>query len=76
VSRFPALPQPMRAVLALRARAMDHTLRRASRDGYAPVNTQMIGCSFFAEDGFLPSSRGYRAWAGELAGPVSRAAAP
>ena len=27
VSRFPALPQPMRAVMALRARAMDHVLR-------------------------------------------------
>jgi lysophospholipase L1-like esterase len=72
VSRFPALPQPMRAVMALRARAMDHTLRRVAGDGYVPVSTQMIGGGFFAEDGFHPSSDGYRAWAGELAGPVCR----
>jgi lysophospholipase L1-like esterase len=36
----------------------------------------MIGSGFFAADGFHPSSKGYRAWAGELAGPVSRALAP
>jgi len=76
VSRFPALPQPMRAVLALRARAMDHTLRRAAGAGHVPVNPQMIGSGFFAEDGFHPSSQGYRAWASELAGPVARALAP
>jgi hypothetical protein len=28
VSRFPALPQPMRGVMALRARAMDHAAPR------------------------------------------------
>jgi lysophospholipase L1-like esterase len=76
VSRFPALPQPMRAVLALRARAMDHTLRRAADDRHVPVSLRMIGSGFFAEDGFHPSSRGYRAWADELAGPVVRAVAP
>ncbi len=72
VSLFPALPQPMRAVMALRARAMDHTLERVAGDGYIPVSTQMIGGGFFAEDGFHPSSRGYRVWASELAGPVCR----
>jgi lysophospholipase L1-like esterase len=76
VSRFPALPQPMRAVMALRARAMDHALRRASGDGHVPVNPQMISSGFFAADGFHPSSQGYRAWARELAGPVARAVAP
>lgn len=75
VSRFPALPQPMRAVLALRARAMDHTLRRAAGDRHVPVDPRMIGSGFFAEDGFHPSSHGYRAWAGQLAGPVVRALA-
>jgi lysophospholipase L1-like esterase len=63
VSRFPALPQPMRAVLALRARAMDHTLRRVAGDRHVPVSPRMIGSGFFAEDGFHPSSQGYRAWA-------------
>ncbi len=75
VSRFPALPQPMRAVLALRARAMDRTLRRAGGAGHVPLNPRMIGSGFFAEDGFHPSSQGYRAWAAELAGPVARAVA-
>jgi hypothetical protein len=76
VSWLPALPQPVRAVMALRARAMDHTLRRAAGDGHVPVNPQMIGSGFFAVGGFHPSSRGCRARAGELAGPVARAVAP
>lgn len=76
VGRFPALPQPMRAVLALRAHAMDHTLRREAGDRHVPVDPRMIGNGFFAEDGFHPSSQGYRAWARQLAGPVARAVTP
>lgn len=76
VSRFPALPQPMRAMLTLRAHAMDHALRREAGDRHVPVDPQMIGDGFFAEDGFHPSSSGYRAWASELAGPVARAVTP
>ena len=75
VSRFPALPQPMRAAMAVRARAMDHVLRQAAGGRHVPVDPQMIGDGFFAEDGFHPSSRGYRAWADALAGPVVRAMA-
>lgn len=75
VSRFPALPQPMRAVLSLRARAMDQTLRRVTAGGHVPVNPQIITGGFFAEDGFHPSPQGYRAWAGELLGPVIQAIA-
>lgn len=75
VIRFPALPQPMRAVLALRARAMDNVLRQVAADRHVPVDPAMIGEGFFAADGFHPSSRGYRAWAGQLAGPVARAVA-
>jgi lysophospholipase L1-like esterase len=41
-------------------------------DRHVPVDPAMIGDGFFAEDGFHPSSRGYRAWAGALAGPVAR----
>jgi lysophospholipase L1-like esterase len=55
---------------------MDHTLRRAAGNGHVPVNPRMIGSGFFARDGFHPSSQGYHAWAGELAGPVIRALAP
>ena len=75
VSWFPALPQPMRAVMALRARAMDHVLRRLAGDRHVPVDPQIIGNGFFAEDGFHPSSSGYRTWAGQLAGPVDQAVA-
>jgi lysophospholipase L1-like esterase len=72
VRLFPVLPQPMRAAMAVRARAMDHVLRQAAGDRHVPVDPAMIGDGFFAEDGFHPSSRGYRAWAGALAGPVTR----
>jgi lysophospholipase L1-like esterase len=75
VSKFPALPQPMRAVMALRAQAMDHVLRRAAGDRHVPVDPDIIGDDFFAEDGFHPSSQGYRAWAHELAKPVAEAVA-
>jgi lysophospholipase L1-like esterase len=75
VIRSPALPQPMRAVMALRARAMDQVLRREAGDQYVPVDPDIIGGDFFAEDGFHPSSQGYRAWADVLAGPVVKAAA-
>lgn len=73
VTRFPALPQPMRAVLALRARAMDQVLRAAAGDRHVPIPARLVGDGFFADDGFHPSNTGYRAWAEELAGPVVRA---
>jgi len=73
VSRFPALPQPMRAVMALRARAMDETLRRAAGARHVAVDSKTIGDGFFAEDGFHPSSSGYGAWADQLTGPLVNA---
>jgi len=44
-----------RAVLAVRARAMDHTPRSAAGDGHVPVSPRMIGSGFFAADGFHPA---------------------
>jgi lysophospholipase L1-like esterase len=76
VSRFPALPQPMRAVMALRATAMDHTLHRLAGPRHERVDPAMIGSGFFADDGFHPSSLGYQAWACTLAGPVASAMPP
>jgi lysophospholipase L1-like esterase len=75
VSRFPALPQPMRAVMAVRARAMDRVLHRAGQGQcqHVPVNPAIIGTGFFAADGFHPSAAGYRGWADQLAGPVALA---
>jgi lysophospholipase L1-like esterase len=75
VGRFPALPQPMRAVMSLRASAMDQSLRRVARGRHVPVNPQIIAGGFFSEDGFHPSPDGYSAWAGELLGPVVQAMA-
>ena len=57
----------MRAVMAVRARAMDHTLRRVAAGRHVPVDSRLIGSGFFAEDGFHPSSKGYSAWADALA---------
>jgi lysophospholipase L1-like esterase len=65
----------MSSSVAVRARAMDHTLRRVAAGRHVPVDPQMIGSGFFAEDGFHPSSKGYRAWADALAGPVALAVA-
>lgn len=71
VGRFPALPQPMRAVLGRRGRAMDARLRRVA--GHLPevrhVPFVLPGDTdaFFGADGFHPGPDGYRRWAGELA---------
>jgi lysophospholipase L1-like esterase len=73
VNRFPALPQPMRTVMAVRARAMDRVLRRVAGARHVPVDATMIRDGFFAADGFHPSSSGYRVWADRLAGPVTHA---
>jgi lysophospholipase L1-like esterase len=75
VSRFPALPQPMRAMMGLRAKAMDHTLHRLAGTWHVRVDPSIIDDTFFAEDGFHPSATGYLAWAGELVGPVTAALA-
>ncbi len=66
VGHFPALPRPLRTVLASRARVMDRTLERvAERMGAThltmPVHLmQDETASFFALDRFHPSARGYR----------------
>jgi lysophospholipase L1-like esterase len=73
VSRFPALPQPMRAVMAVRAKAMDRVLAQLAPGRHVPVDPRIIDSSFFATDGFHPSSTGYGAWADQLAEPVAHA---
>jgi lysophospholipase L1-like esterase len=73
VGRFPALPQPLRGVLGLRARVLDETARRLAgelRDvAYVPMPV-LDGAdveSYFCEDRFHPSARGYAAWGAALA---------
>jgi lysophospholipase L1-like esterase len=76
--RFPALPQPMRAILGWRARAMDARLLRVAarlpcvrhRTFALPADTD----AFFGADGFHPGPDGYRRWAAEIAPDVAEMA--
>lgn len=68
--RFPALPQPLRAVLGGRARVFDEALARwaASAPGtmHVPI-PDLDGPDLTATDGFHPGPAAYTLWAGELA---------
>ena len=85
LSVFPALPQPLRAVLGWRARKLDAVLRTLAAGAddveYVGIAGEEGG---FADDGFHPGPAGYRAWGEAVAlridrlgrrGPV-RAASP
>jgi lysophospholipase L1-like esterase len=77
--RLPSLPQPLRTVSGLRARAMDDVLRRMARDSAAVWHVPSAtlpaeGDDFFTEDGFHLAARGYRAWAEVIAHGVADAA--
>jgi lysophospholipase L1-like esterase len=71
VGRFPALPQPLRGVLGLRAALLDHTARRLAAELPAArhVGTPVLDASvdaYFCADRFHPSPRGYATWAAAL----------
>lgn len=77
--RLPSLPQPMRTVSGLRARAMDDVLRGLARQTgavwHVPSATlRTEGDDFFTEDGYHLAARGYRAWAEVIALCVADAA--
>lgn len=73
--RFPALPQPLRGVMGLHARGLDHALGRwcAARPGGLRPRTAhvplpaMTDPSLVASDGFHPGPGAYRIWADTLA---------
>jgi EmrB/QacA subfamily drug resistance transporter len=73
IERFPAIPQPLRRVLAGRAVAMGRVLAAATRAGgvaYLPIPADGIGDggpSMFSADGIHPSAEGYRRLADTLA---------
>lgn len=71
VHRIPAIPQPLRFVLAGRARAMDQITRQVSAARgatYVPISPPGSGGrELFASDGFHPSEAGYRRWARAIA---------
>ena len=70
---FPALPQPLRAVLGWHARALDGELRslaaRRRRVLHAPLPE--LRDEAFAEDGFHPNAHSYAHWAQHLADIVA-----
>lgn len=77
--RLVVLPQPLRAVIALRARALDHAVRyvasRLPEVRYVPFESSVWPPGseewFFAADRFHPSSEGYRTWAEVVADDVA-----
>lgn len=75
MARFPALPQPLRATLGLRARLLDLELQRmaAAVPGclHVPLDLDVRDAALMAADGFHPSERGYRAWGQALAAAIA-----
>jgi lysophospholipase L1-like esterase len=76
VGSFPALPQPLRALLGLRAWWLDRAAARLAavdpRAAYVPMRVRGDLRHLFAADGFHPSAAGDELWAAALA----EAAAP
>jgi lysophospholipase L1-like esterase len=67
---FPALPQPLKHVLGLRARLLDRGSAKLAtmlpRVIHVPSNFE-LDRGFFCTDGFHPSERGYAEWGDLLA---------
>lgn len=78
LGRFPALPQPLRALLGARARLFDTALaaevaRRPSGQAVLhplPFDTDTLDPALMAVDGFHPGREIYRDWAGLIAGAI------
>lgn len=75
MGHFPAIPQPLRSMLGVRARSFDRicALVAAScpRTVYLPIPFEG-GREYFCDDRFHPSPLGYRRW-GELVGRAASA---
>jgi lysophospholipase L1-like esterase len=76
VGSFPVLPQPLRALLGLRAWWLDRAAARlAAADSHAVyVPTRIRGDlrHLFAADGFHPSAAGDAVWGAALAAAAAR----
>ena len=71
--KFPALPQPLRAYLGLRATLLDRKAMAIALPDVAHVKSGVrIELAMFAADGFHPSPAGYALWAQFLADAASR----
>ncbi len=74
LAAFPALPQPLCAVLGWHARGMDRQLARLAeqRSGVQHVpGPTLTGADLFAADAFHPSARTYALWAVHLADAIT-----
>ncbi|SEF30782.1 Lysophospholipase L1 [Amycolatopsis pretoriensis] len=71
MSRFPALPRPLRDVLAARSTALDKaaaTLAKLPGVRHVPMDPALLDPAAFASDNFHPGPAGYARWARHLSG--------
>jgi lysophospholipase L1-like esterase len=70
MSRFPALPRPLRDVLAARSAALDAAAAAVARVPgvtHVPMDPELLDPAVFAVDRFHPGPAGYARWAQALA---------
>lgn len=71
MAHFPALPQPLRWVMGLKASALDYAARELARTRdtvcYVPLALDTRDATMMASDGYHPSEKGCAAWAELLA---------
>lgn len=71
IGHFPALPQPLRWVMGLKAEALDHVVRDLAaahpRARHVALLFDVTDPALMAEDGYHPSAKGCTAWARLLA---------
>jgi lysophospholipase L1-like esterase len=76
MGEFPALPQPLRWVLGLKAAALDRALRQLAAEGaglHVPLDLgRPADPSLAAEDGYHPSAKGCQVWSAMLAAAYCR----
>lgn len=78
LQHFSALPWLLRRLLGARATLLDSGLRRVAGRvgaGYYPVDLA-FSSDYLAQDGYHPSSLGYRVWAQSLAQALTRSSTP
>ena len=70
MGKFVALPQPLRWVLGLRAKLLDHALQFHPMSGqhfhFIPT-APLPDANFLARDGYHPSAQGYQVWGKKIA---------